>query len=319
MVPLGYNKDGQSTLIETKNQIDWLRKEGFRFLSYIGGEPLAPLTTKEGITFLDHTIETIRYASEKGMIVNTTTNGDYANEKTIKRLKAAGLDSLTFSLHSPKEEGLRHLIDEAKIAARLGIVPVIHGLLTTNNAETLPQIAFQVAENGILFSTAIVQEKGNGFSTLPEKSQMPTAEQTRKAFGHLLKLKSYGFVSSDKDFLLNAANHIGNDWKCNPKKDNFIHIGAGGFLNICSESRTEIKATDTSLSDKAWREQKQESVKNCEGCNYQCWQTAEHPHPISDIPAVALIGLIKAGKASLVEKIGKFAVKRIMNKDKNTI
>lgn len=312
MVPKSYDKESESTLAETKNQIDWLYKEGFRLLSYVGGEPLAPFKTKEGITFLEHTLGAVQHASKRGMIVSVTTNGDYVNEGVVKLLKSAGLDSLTFSLHSFGEKELTRLIDEARMTAKIGIVPTIHALLTSKNADILPDIAFRVAENGILFSTAIIQEKGKGFSAIPEQSQMPTVEQAKKTFNSLLKLKSYGFVLTDRNYLMDAPSYIENPWKCNPKKDYFIHIG-GGYLNVCAESRTDIKTTDTNLSDTKWRERKQELVRNCEGCNYQCWREAEKPNLITSIPTLAIMGLIKSGRARTAERLGKFAVQRIRN------
>lgn len=313
-VPLRYNKENESTLTETKSQIDWLHKEGFRILTYMGGEPLAPFRTKEGITFLEHTIEAVRYASEKGMMVNVTTNGDYVSKKIIEQLKSVGLDKLTFSAHSFTERELTDLMDKARMTARMGITSVAHVILTSRSADVLPEIALRAAESGVFISTNIVQEMGKGFSTVPEQSQIPTAEQARKAFSTLLKLKPYGFVVTDRNYLIESPDSIEKKWKCDPNVDAFIHIGAGGYLNICPDNRTDIKATDISLSDPKWRELKQELVRGCKGCNHQCWIASENPHVIKDIvplTTMVIVALIRTGHAGLVEKLGKFAVQRI--------
>lgn len=96
-VPHHYNAGKELTVGETVATVNWLYKQGYRVLSYLGGEPFAPLKTKEGITFAEHTLTVIQHAKSKGMLVNVTSNGDYINRQPelLQNLQEAGLDSLT--------------------------------------------------------------------------------------------------------------------------------------------------------------------------------------------------------------------------------
>lgn len=209
--------DEASTLAETRTQIDWLWKQGFRVLNYVGGEPLAECLTKgevisrryhrceygvpacgyveseereenafyrtkEGITFAEHTLRVVEYASSKGMLTNVTTNGDFLKSKNLSilgKLKKAGLDTLTFSLHSYNEAGLKNIIGKARAAAQKGIVPIVSVVFTADRTDTMPLYARTCAANGLLFSTSIVQEIGTGFSSVPSESQIPSIDQQR--------------------------------------------------------------------------------------------------------------------------------------------
>jgi MoaA/NifB/PqqE/SkfB family radical SAM enzyme len=310
LVPQTYNKESEPTVRETFSQIDWIYKQGYRFLSHLGGEPLAPIKTKENITFLDHTKQIIKYAKKKGMMVNITTNGDYANEEVIKSLKECGLDTLTFSLHSGKEQDLERLIDNAKIAAQNKIIPVIHALFTSENADQIFNIAQKVAENGILFKMSIIQEKGV-FSALPRgESLMPGIEQRKSVAEGLLRLKSYGFVVDNKNYLKNLTNYPNNNWKCDAKKDVSINIEKGS-VNVCSEVKTSLKTANINLKDEKWRERKAELIDNCTGCFHQCYFETENTNFAGDVPMLLMGELIKSGNFKLAEKIGKFAVQKI--------
>ncbi|MDO8658625.1 MAG: radical SAM protein [Candidatus Levybacteria bacterium] len=311
-IPQTYKKEGELTLEETIGVVDSLHQQGFLLVSFLGGEPLAPFNTKEGITFAEHTLESVRHASSKGMITNVTTNGDYINRDIVRALKGAGLDSLNFSLHSFTEAGINHLIKSARIAAQAGIVPAIHALFTSANTDVLPSIASNIAENGILFSFNILHEKGMGFSApRTGESNTPSLEQQKKVLAALLRLKSYGFVLNNRDYLTNTPNYHGNSWTCDPERDSFIHIGAGGFVNICSEVRTGFKTADVSLTSQEWREQKRILVQNCGNCLYKCYYEAQNTDLKGDIPMFLVMMLIKSGNAALAEKLGKFAVQRI--------
>lgn len=95
-VPKHYNPSTELTLGQTNQAVDWLYQQGYRVLSYRGGETLAPFRTKEGITFTEHTVRVVKHAKEKGMFVNVTSNGDYIapdNPVIVRDLQRAGLDS----------------------------------------------------------------------------------------------------------------------------------------------------------------------------------------------------------------------------------
>ncbi len=316
-VPQQYKREQESTLDQTFRQVDWLRNQGYRLLSYLGGEPLAPFKTKEGITFAEHTTEVVKYAADKGMIVNVTTNGDFVNKDAIESLKKAGLDSMSFSLHTYSEPGLNHVIKGARLAAQSKIVSAVQVVFTSERASQIPGIAAHVAEQGVLFSVAIAQEKGGGFSIArKEKSIIPTTEQQKEVLGALLRLKSFGFVRDNKDYLTQASSYSNNSWTCDAKKDTFIHIGAGGKLDVCSDVRTNINVGEIELSSKKWRDLKKELVANCGNCMYGCYYEAQNPSLIGDIPTMAVMGLIKTGNAKLVERIGQFGVDKVRKNPK---
>lgn len=312
-VPSQYDKEGESSLGEVFGQVDWLHSQGFRLLSYIGGEPLAPMETKEGITFAKQTEEVVKYASKKGMAVNVTSNGDYLTPEILEDLKKAGLDTLTLSLHTYTEPGVRHIVKGGRAAAKAGIIPVVNAVFTSDRSDSLPGIAATMAENGLLFSTAVVQEKGGGFSTAPDQTNVPSMEEKKKVFDSLLRLKSYGFVRNNKKYLQEAPLYDGNTWTCNPEKDAFIQIGAGGKINVCSDVRTGFNVGEIDLTDGDWREAKRALVSNCGDCLYSCYFEAQNQDTVGDIPTLAVMGLIKTGNASMAERWGKFAVNRIRN------
>lgn len=318
MVPQQYKQSEEATLAENFTQIDWLHSKGFRVMGFLGGEPLAPFRTKENITFEDHTVEVVKHASDKGMIVNVTTNGDFLNENNIQRLKKAGLDSIQLSLHTKNKPGLEHLIKGGKLAARAGIIPSINVVFTTDIAERFPAVAGKVAENGLLFSTSVVQEKGGGLSSTPEDSAVPTADEQKSVFDALLRLKNYGFVRNNRNYLTHAVDYPNNSWTCDPEKDNFLHIGAGGTLDVCSDVRTDIKAIDMDLESDDWRELKRKLVKNCGDCLYNCFYESQNPNILGDASTYMVMMMIRTGHAETAERFGKFAVGRLRKKDKTT-
>ena len=58
-VPSHYNAERELTLAETCQAVDWLYGQGYRVLSYLGGESLAPapFVTKEGNTLSRKSLE----------------------------------------------------------------------------------------------------------------------------------------------------------------------------------------------------------------------------------------------------------------------
>lgn len=312
-VPQRWDAEKASTLDQTRSQIDWLYDQGFRVLQYVGGEPLTPFfKTKEGLTFQQHTLEVVRYASkEKGMLVNVTTNGDYVDKSILSKLKEAGIDTLTFSLHSNNESGIRKIINGARMAAEARIPPIVSVVFTSDRADTIPEIAERCAENGIIFATTIVQEYGGGFSTIPVESKIPTVEQQKKVFQRLKKLKKAGFIRNNINYLEHATDFPDNSWKCDPNRDSFISIrGEGqGEIGVCSEVHTEFKVGEINLKDKKWRKEKQDLIHNCNNCLYSCTFESQNPNLGGDADMFAVIGLIKSGKAQLAEALGQQAVR----------
>lgn len=312
--PKKFNTENASTLAQTYKIIDKVYDQGFRTLQYVGGEPLAPFLTKERITFKDHTLEVVRYTSQKGMLVNTSTNGDYVNEDILRELKEAGIDTLTFSLHSRSEGGLRYILERAKMAAKAKIPPIVSVVFTSDRADSIPEIARRCVENGILFATTIVQEYGGGFSTVPAESKIPTPEQQRQVFDALIPLKKAGFVRNNMEYLKHATDFPGNDWKCDPDRDSFIQISAKGEgkIGVCSEVHTKFKVGAIDLKEKEWRDVKRDLVHNCNNCLYSCTFESQNTDLIGDLRTFAMMGLIKAGQAGFVEWLGKRAATKLL-------
>jgi MoaA/NifB/PqqE/SkfB family radical SAM enzyme len=316
-VPTNYHREQEATIDETLSTVDWLYDQGYRLLSYLGGEPLAPFTTKEGVTFFDHTLRVCEYATQKGMIVNITTNGDYATKDKIDLLRHTGLDSLTFSLHSYTEPALRNLLRAAQLAAEAHIIPSIQAVLTSKTAEKLPGIAAFVAENGILFSFGIVQEKGGEFSIgQGQQSIVPTIDQQKRTLQALLRLKKLGFVRNNKNYITRATEFYPNNWKCDPERDNFIHIGAGGRVNVCSDVRTNVSIAEIQTLDSSqWRELKRMRVKNCGNCLFHCYYEAQNPDLLGDLPTGIVALLLKTGNARLARRWGEFVIHMLKRRD----
>lgn len=279
-----------------------------------GGETLAPFRTKEGITFTEHTVSVVKHAKDKGMFVNVTSNGDFItsrDQRTITALQQAGLDSLTLSLHTYTRPALNHLIEAAHTAVDHQIITSIQTVMTSKTADKLPAIASEAATNAVLFSVGIVQVHGDSFSQKQDQSIIPTVEQQERVFAALRSLKSWGFVKDNMKYLSEAQKYHPNQWLCDSAKDNFIMIGAGGKMNVCSAVETGLNLSDVStLTDPEWRNRKEIGVANCSGCRFHCYFEAENPDIVRDIPTILVATAIKMGQSALVARWGEVAAKR---------
>lgn len=306
-----YNRETELTVSETCQTIDWLYDQGYRVLSYLGGEPLAAFSTKEGITFAQHTLEVAKYTKQKRMFFNLVTNCDYINPAKpdiVVALGDAGVDMITLSLHSYIKPGLQHLTDVARLAAKYKIVPCIQALMTNQTADKFPGIAAYAAENGILFAFGIVQTRGDSFAKQQDVNVIPTPEQQKRNLQALSVLKSFGLVRSGRKYLTDIPKYYPNDWTCDAGRDTFLAIGASGKVNVCHQVETGLRVKDiVTLDSDVWREQKRARVANCGNCLYSCYYEAQNPDIVGDIPTIAVGLAIKSGAASLVEKWGRFA------------
>lgn len=319
-VPDQYNRDRELTVDETFQRVDWVYDQGFRLISLLGGEPLGPFTTKEGLTFAEHTLRVVDHAVQKGMAVNVTTNGDYITRDIVKNLKHAGLDSLSLSLHTYSQPGLIHLLEGARMAAEEGIIPTVSAVFTSGRADQFPGIAAEVANTGSLFGFGIVQEKAGGFSAIPkEGSQIPTVEQQKEVFRALLRLKTFGMVRNNRRYMREIPNYANNSWTCNPETDAFINLGADDTVNVCTDVRTNFTITDIPILDasQSWRDIKRVKVEDCGNCAYSCYFESQHPDIVGDIPMLGVMSLIRTGNSRLAEKWGKFAVEQSKRMEKD--
>ncbi|PIS16087.1 hypothetical protein COT62_00230 [Candidatus Roizmanbacteria bacterium CG09_land_8_20_14_0_10_41_9] len=315
-VPYHYNPDTELTVGQTQNAIDWLYSRGYRVLSYLGGEPFAPFKTKEGISFTRHTLEVVEHAKRKGMLVNVTTNGDYLSSgrpEQMEELEAVGLDSLTLTLHSYTRAGLRHLIEVGQAAAEHRIIPTIQTIMTRDTSYKIPTIAVRAAKNGVLFRTGIVQTQGDGFSRKQNARVIPGVELQNYVFDFLRRLKRYGFVINNMNYLRHAPEHYPNSWICDPDQDPFVKIGAGGKVNVCSGVETGMQIGDfMTFDDDEWRDRKRRGVAGCKGCMFHCYYEAEHPDVFGDIPLAIVSLAIRSGRHALVKRWGQKASERVI-------
>lgn len=313
-VPQRWNAETASTLDQSRRQVDWLYDQGYRILNYYGGEPLSPkLQTKEGLTFAEHTLGVVEHAADTGMRVNVTTNGDYAKEDILEQLHDAGVDMLTFSLHTLTNRGFDRLMTGAKLAAEKKIVPDINVVFTKDRVDLLPRIAAACAQNGVLFSTSVVQEYGGGFSSVPEQSQIPTIEEQKEVFGTLGVLKRAGLVRNNMRYLTEATDYPGNSWKCDPEKDSFVYLRAegDGEIGVCLEVQTDFTTADTQMDDDKWRDAKRDLVADCNNCLYNGTFGSENGGMRGEIPTLANMFLIKAGQSERVQRKGKRAAEKL--------
>lgn len=317
-VPQQYNPDKELTLPETLQNIDWLYDQGYRSLTYLGGEPLAHFKTKEGTSCAERTYNVINYATSKGIFTNLTTNGDYLTTDVVRTLKQVGLDSISLSLHTYSHNSLNHLIEGGRMAAEAGIIPIITTVLTAYQACHVPGIAAEVAYHGIIFGTGLVQTKGQCASTA-NNELIPSPQQQQEVFRALLRLKTFGFVRNNRKYLQHAPDYFPNRWTCNPQSDTVIYIGAEGTINLCSDIHTDLKMAEiASLKDPLWRNLKAVKIKECGGCLYHCYYETENPDLLGDIPFIVVGLLIRTDNARLAEKWGKYAVERCRQIEKET-
>jgi MoaA/NifB/PqqE/SkfB family radical SAM enzyme len=295
--------------------VDWLYAQGYRLVTLVGGEPLAPFRSEEGKTHFQETLELVNYATGKGMVVNVTTNGDYLTKEKVERFKKAGLDFLSFSLHTYTRKGLDQLINKARLTAQAHIVPTIHAVLTKNNIGKIPKVAFEVIKNGILFSICIVQEKGSKFSaSQSEISLIPSVKDQLELCSLLLRLKALGFVRNNREYLTKAPEYYPNRWICNAEEDAFIYIGTGGEIHICSEVRTNFNIADIRETDNndRWRNVKRLKIRECGGCLYNCLFEAENQYSPQNFLSATIAFFIRCGFSRLMEIWGNAAVKILL-------
>ena len=234
-------------------------------------------------------------------------NGDYLTRDKARSLRKRGLVSLTLSLHTPTRNGLDHLIKGGRLAAEEGVIPTIQIVATNQIARHIPGIAAYTAENGILFSSTVVQEKGDNFSAVPAgESLVPSLEQLTTVLRGLRVLKRFGLVRNNWNFLSKSLEYYPNQWKCG-QQDYFIHIGAGGTIDVCQEVRTSLTIDDIrDLDDEKWKKQKAELIEDC-SCLYQCYFEAFNPDIKGDLATIGVALLIRNGRAGLVRRWGQFA------------
>jgi len=314
-VPTLYNPETELTVDESKQVIGQVGKWGFRILSIIGGEPLADAMNKEGVSHREHTLHAARHAAVKGMFVSITSNGDYLDEALLKRMSEAGVRSLILSLHTYRKAALDSLIKKAITAREKGIIPCIFCIFTESNTEYLLGISSYVISKGLLFGVGIYQDYATGLRT-KRTNAIPSPEQQRFVFDAAMELKPCGLIRTNRNYLRQAPELYPNNWKCNPDRNVYLHVGPEGTLNVCGNVRTDIKVLEIdSLQELKWRETKRELIKHCGNCLHQCLFEVENPDPIGDIPTFLIGSMMALGQHKLVERWGAWWASLIAARD----
>lgn len=150
------------------------------------------------------------------------------------------------------------------------------------------------------------------FSSIPrEESLIPSLDQQKMVFRALRRLKDFGFVRNNRNFLSKSLDYYPNRWICG-LEDYFVHIGVGGTLDVCQEVRTKLIIDDISgLDDEKWRKKKRELIENCTGCLYQCYFEAFNPDIKGDLATGVVVMLIKAGGSKLVRRWGQASARMV--------
>ncbi|TEU15997.1 MAG: hypothetical protein E3J21_11695 [Anaerolineales bacterium] len=237
------------------------------------------------------------------------------NEVLLEMMLEAGVRSLILSLHSYKKAALDNLIEKAIIARERGIIPCIFCVFTESNTEYLPGVASYVVRKGLLFGIGIYQD----YSRKPRTKRMnsiPSPKQQRFVFDALMKLKSCGLIRTNRNYLRQAPKLYPNNWKCNPDRNVYLHVGPEGTLSVCGSVRTDIKVLEIdSLQEPKWQETKRKLIENCGNCLHQCLFEVENPDPIGDIPTFLIGSMMALGQYRPVEWWGAWWVSLIAARD----
>lgn len=59
-IPQQYRRQDEATIEESLQTVDWLHSQGYRLITWLGGEPFAPYLTKEDVSFFEHTLASRR-------------------------------------------------------------------------------------------------------------------------------------------------------------------------------------------------------------------------------------------------------------------
>lgn len=233
-----------------------------------------------------------------GLSLSLTTNGSFLSGDLLKLYKEVGLDCINLSYHPNKQfdpdrydPALVHLINLANEAIKLGIIPTITYVLTSQNADTFVAVADYVTEHDIFFAVGIANARGRSFSTANESIE-PTDKQVTSVFRRLLARKLFAdrHIRTTIPYLL-MAPYL-RHWVCDQSTD-FFHISieeVGGKLqpklNVCSEVRDgQAVRLENFLINKdgldtpaylKWRaEVMRDSENGCNSCTHQCYFESE--------------------------------------------
>lgn len=277
---------------ELKNEV---LKNVFTEISGWGSDSTIVITGGE--PFLREDIfEIIQYAAERGLKVETVSNGSLIDELLAERIIASGLKNIAISLDGAKQEthdyirqkgafknARNAIVNLVAAKKRVGFGPQISVWTTImkENISELFDIALLVKGFGVeclVYHPVIVSQddmqntssqarfwpKEEGLSIL--KTQIDKIVDYKRKFGLVAFLHDpYLWVEHFKGRLTKK------EWKCNPFV--FINIGPDGELRSCGASFGNIRKMSISeclASNEAF--QARLTMKQClKPCLQTCW------------------------------------------------
>jgi MoaA/NifB/PqqE/SkfB family radical SAM enzyme len=253
--------------------VDLLSKSGVSHLNILGGEPLLRR---------DLVIDLTRYISSKGRGATLTTNGLLLNRSFLGQLAQAGLFMLIVSVDEleRKNQGKSDFDRVATLldfAADLGIVPVIHCVITSLNVERVPLLAEQTTQRRFFFSCSVYQSVG-GVQSRHDDNLTPDLELTKQAFGQLKDIKERsGLIRTTYKYMEDYPRYAGYQrWLCDSSRTKWIAVDSDGKLMVCAEWRTNLSALETiEIPNPEWNATKAEIVEGCSGCYYECYYSED--------------------------------------------
>jgi MoaA/NifB/PqqE/SkfB family radical SAM enzyme len=215
--------------------IDSLYAKGVRFLVLTGGEPL----------LVKHLEDLIRYAKKKGMLCGITTNGTLLTKERFNSLIDAGVNNITVSLDSLKEEihddirGVRgtykktlNNFNEIKELPR-GICQylMLMCVISLKNKDEIEKLIKFAGRNKV----KIIFQPYNPYRRY-DKTFLMSVKDMKETIEKVIKLKNMGYpVFNSRPFLRGFVKYYrGERQKCLAGKL-YIHADCNGKLTPCTD------------------------------------------------------------------------------------
>lgn len=270
-----YNVTSELDVEEWKNIVNRLSQWGVTHFNILGGEPLLRP---------ELTLELVDHIGRLGCGPTVTTNGVLLNEILVRKLAAAGLFCLIVSndriAGGGKRKGDLPKVKELLLLARsLGVVPVVHCVITAININEVCRIADDVTRSGLFFSCSIYQAVGGSQSTM-NNLLLPDPQDVEDVFAELIRIKKRtNLVRTTYDYLANYSKLGGQNgkiWHCNPEKTKYVAVKSDGKLMICAEWATSKSVMEIErIPGNEWDTIKKALALSCEGCYYECYYSEE--------------------------------------------
>lgn len=223
----GICNDVELTYEDIKNVIDALKVKNFKYLKITGGEPFI----RKDI------IDILKYASDKDMVVDISTNASLINKSMIKYLKDINLDMIHVSLDGSNKEtheivrgvntyertirGIK-LLKETNKYIRIGTV-----IFKDNEdyLEDIVKLCISLNVNEVIFS--VMQPVGRMLDDNTMVTTKSLTDLTKIAEDLILK---YPEIVINYNWNPNKVNNT----KICPAGEKFLYINNKGNISPCS-------------------------------------------------------------------------------------